>query len=83
MARNLSELHHNKIVFLDRVELNILIPSINKRDERSKLLEKVLTRVYAEEMEKNNPCMTVPVRVWELKILYPDYKTKPPCYCER
>ena len=83
MARNLSKLHYNEIVFLDRVELNILIPSINKRDERSKLLEKVLARVFAEELEKNNPCMNVPVRVWELKILYPDYETKPPRYCER
>ena len=83
MARNLSKLHYNEIVFLDRGELNMLIPSINKRDERSKLLEKVLARVFAEELEKNNPCMNVPVRVWELKILYPDYETKPPCYCER
>ena len=50
---------------------------------RVKMTNGELTFPTFEELEKNNPCMNVPVRVWELKILYPDYETKPPRYCER
>ena len=83
MSRKLSELHHNKIVLLDRVELNILTSMLTKTDEQAKLAKKVLERVVSEEVKKNNPCMDVPVRVWELKKLFPNYETKPPIWWER
>lgn len=83
MGRKLSELHHNEIVLLDRVELNTLVSMLNGRDERTKLAQKVISRTTKKEVVNNNPCMNVPVRVWELKILFPNYETKPPIWWER
>ena len=83
MSRKLSELHHNKIVLLDRVELNVLASMLTMTDEQAMLAQKVLKRVVSDEVKKNNPCMDVPIRVWELKKLFPDYETKPPIWWER
>ena len=83
MSRKLSELHHNEIVLLDRVELNTLAAMLTKTDEQAKLADKVLKRVVSKEVKKNNPCMNVPIRVWELKKLFPNYETKPPIWWER
>ena len=83
MQDNLDKLNHNEVVFLDRVELNNLAVNLSKRDERKKLVEKVLTRTELAEKRNNKPCMNVPVRVWELKIIYPDFKLNPPKWWKR
>lgn len=83
MSRKLDELHHNEIVLLDRVELNTLVSMLSKKDERARLAQKVLNRTLADEVKQHNPCMNVPVRVWEIKILFPNYKTNPPIWWER
>ena len=83
MSRKLSELHHNKIVLLDRVELNVLDSMLTMTDEQAMLAQKVLERAVSDEVKKNNPCMNVPIRVWELKKLFPYYETKPPIWWER
>ena len=83
MSRKLSELHHNKIVLLDRAELNTLTSMLTITDEQAKLVQKVLDRILSKEVKENNPCMDVPIRVWELKNLFPNYETKPPIWWER
>ena len=82
MKRKLSELMWNEIVLLDRVELNVLISHSRVRDERNKLAEKVLNRAIKLEQKTNTPCMNVPVKVWELKILFPDCEIKPQIWQE-
>ena len=84
MSRKLSELHHNNVVFLDRVELNNIVSEPTKMDaEQREVLKKVLERVVSREIRENNPCMNVPIRVWELKKLFPNYETEPPVWWER
>jgi len=81
--QKLSDLDYNEIVLLDRVELNLLESELTKIDERTKLARKIITRTLVAESKSNKPCMTVPVRVWELKILFPDYETREPRWCKR
>ena len=83
MARKLDELSHNEIVFLDRTELNSLITTLTRRDERKTLATKVLKRAESDEVKKNTLSMYVPARVWEVKILFPDYQSKPPRWWAR
>ena len=47
------------------------------------MADKVLARTASKEVRENNPCMNVPIRVWKLKKLFPDYETNPPMWWER
>lgn len=84
MSLRLSELHHSKIILLDRIALNTLASMLTpKTDEQAKLVVKVLDRTLSKEKKTNKPCMKVPIRVWELKKLFPDYETNMPTCWER
>ena len=83
MSLKLSELHHNKIVFLPRIEFNLLVAFGTKTDGQAKILDRVLQRVASKELKEVKPCMNVPIRVWELKTLFPNYETNPPIWWER
>jgi len=84
MSLRLSELHHSKIVLLDRIALNTLASMLTpKTDEQAKLVDKVFRRTVSQEVKSNKPCMKVPIRVWELKKLFPDYETNLLMWCER
>ena len=84
MSLRLSELHHSKIVLLDRISLNMFASMLTpKTDEQIKLMDKVLERATNKEVKANKPCMNLPIRVWELKKLFPNYETNPPIYWER
>lgn len=68
----MNKLHHNKIVFLDRIKLNILFATMKADDSRYDTASKVLKRALDIERKKNAPCMKVPVRVYELRKLFPE-----------
>ena len=72
-----NTLHGNTIVFLDRVALNLLPLQKNLKDSRRKLAGKILERTVKREIQENTPCMDVPVRFSQLKVLFPDYLAKP------
>lgn len=68
----MNKLHHNKIVILDRIRLNILYATMKPDDTRYGTVCKVLERAIDIERKKNAPCMNVPVRVYEFRKLFPD-----------
>lgn len=83
MVNELSTIHHNTIVLLDRVELNNLINTKDLEESRREVAIKVLNRTLEYEKKHNIPCMTVRVRVYELKKLFPDYSKYPPLWWKR
>ena len=83
MVNELSTIHHNTIVLLDRVELNNLINTKDLEESRREVAIKVLNRTLEHEKKYNTPCMTVRVRVYELKRLFPDYSKYPPLWWKR
>ncbi len=81
MTNDLSTLHGNTIVLLDRVELNLVMCFSNAASKKSALVaEKVLKKVLDEEVKTGKPCMDVPVRVSDVKRIFPNYLTNPPSW---
>lgn len=80
MDNMLSKLNWDETVLLDRRELSKLTTILTKKSERSKLAAKIFKR--AEKMDKkySKHCKSVLVKVWEIKILFPDYETNPPIW---
>jgi len=83
MVNELITLHHNTIVLLDRVEFNILISNLKGNDSRIGLANKVLKRTLNHEKKHTNPQMNIPVRVYELRKLFPNYAKEPPLWWKR
>ena len=73
-----NNLHHNSIVLLDRIHLNLFFTPIKWNDDSCMdCANKVLKRALEFEKKHNVPCMEVPIRVYELKKLFPDYLEHP------
>ena len=83
MKKNLSDMHGNTRVILDRIELSNFVNSLDRRDSRLKLASKIFLRTAEKEVATGKICMDIPVRVSELKKLYPDYGKKQPNWYER
>lgn len=69
---NLSTMHGNKKVFLDRIHLNVYLSCLGPKDSRMDIANKILDRALNLEKQSNSPCMHVPVRLSEVRKLYPD-----------
>lgn len=80
MARKLSTMHGNKRVFIERTTLNLLYIKLKPDDPRFEVVSKVLERIINIEVKTNEPYMHIPVRVSELKKIYPNYLEKEPCW---
>jgi len=80
MKNKLSTLHGNKRVFIERTTLNLLYIELKPDDPRFEVVNKVMERITEIEVKINKPYMYVPVRVSELKKIYPDYLENEPCW---
>ena len=83
MKKNLSDMHGNTIVLLDRIELSNFVNNLERKDSRLKIASEIFLRTAEKEVAIGKICMDIPVRVSELKKLYPDYMKKQPNWYER
>lgn len=67
---DLSTMHGNKKVFLDRIQLNLYLSCLGPKDSRMELADKILNRTLELEKKSNLPCMDVPVRMSEVRKLF-------------
>lgn len=83
MKRKLSEMHGNTIVLVDRIELANFFNKLDKKDSRLELAMKIFLRTAEKEVSTGKVFMDIPIRVSELKKLYPDYMKNQPNWYER
>ena len=83
MINELSTIHGNTIVLLDRKEFEDLAIKVKKSDPRRKVIDKIQRRIQKNlKLLKFYP-PTIQVRVYELRKLFPDYQQKPPLWWNR
>ena len=83
MVNELTTIHGNTIVLLDRKEFEDLVINVKKSDPRRKVIDKIQRRIRKNyKMLKSYP-PTIPVRVYELRRLFPDYQKRPPLWWKR
>ena len=83
MESKLSTMHGNTQVFMDRITLNVLLALLERDDSRLDAVDKVIQRVIKYEIKTNTVCMDVPVRVSEVKRIYPNYLEEEPCWYKK
>lgn len=70
--KDLSTIHHNKKIWICRIALNLLLSHLNTDDSIRELAGEIIKRALEIEKKTNKPCMQVPVRVYEVKKLFPE-----------
>lgn len=70
--QNLSTMHGNKKVLLDRIQLNLYLSFLGPKDFRMDITNKILDRALSIEKESNSPWMHVPAKLSEVRKLYSD-----------
>ena len=65
-------MHHNKKIWISRISLNLLLSCLNTNETIRKLAEEIIKRALEIENKTNKPCMDVPVRVYEVRKLFPE-----------
>lgn len=69
---DLSTMHGNKKIWIDRISLDLLLTNPNSDDSIKELADKVLKQAFEIEKETHAPCMEVPVRVHQVRKLFPE-----------
>ena len=69
---DLSTMHGNKKIWMDRISLNLLLTNLNSDDSIKELADEVLKQALEIEKKTNTPCMKVPVRVHQVRKLFPE-----------
>lgn len=70
--KDLSTMHHNKKIWVSRISVNLLLSCLNTNETIKDLAEEITKRALEIEKKSNTPCMEIPVRVHEVRKLFPE-----------
>ena len=68
---DLSTMHGNKKIWISRVSFMMLVANSCLDNSSSALVSKILKRLFEVEKKTGKLCMKIPVRVYEVRKLFP------------